>query len=448
MTQSPFSVDLNIDLGELPNEPEVLFRLAHRVNVACGGHAGDAHTMRQACLAAKAAGALVGAHPSFEDRAGFGRRPLPVPPHELKDSVARQCRALLEAARSCGIAVSHVKPHGALYHEANRLPEIASALVEGVLASLGVVPIVGPSRGELRLAAERASLPYLREGFADRGTLPDGSLVPRGAPGALIYEPEAAASQARRLAHSGGFDTLCVHSDTPNAVNIATRVREALAALEVRQDRRPAPVETLRGDDVFVPMPMGDAAWRIALPAQSNPAAVLNLLRSWPGVVDVVVADGWALVRFPSGAPPANPRDSLASLTQEPDTAPATHVIPVRYDGPDLDDVARQLELTTAEVIARHVAREYTVQLVGFLPSFAYLGPLDGELSRIGRRGAPRPRVPAGAVAVARGRTAVYPFASPGGWQLLGTAIDFQPFEPTRGARLKLGDRVRFEAAK
>lgn len=225
----PLTVDLNVDLGELPNEPEALYRLAHRVNVACGGHAGDASTMRQACLAAKAAGTLVGAHPSLEDRAHFGRRALSVPPDELKLSIARQCRALFEAARSCGLFVAHVKPHGALYHEANRRPEVAAAFVEGVLASLGPVPLVGSPRGELRLAAERASLPYLREGFADRGTLPDGSLVPRGAPGALISDVEVAAAQARRLALSGEFDTLCVHSDTPNAVDIATRVRAVLA---------------------------------------------------------------------------------------------------------------------------------------------------------------------------------------------------------------------------
>lgn len=193
--------------------------------------------------------------------------------------------------------------------------------------------------------------------------------------------------------------------------------------------------------------PMGDAAWRLDLPDAIDRAQALAMLRSLPRVLDAVVTDHHALVRFEPSQPPEDPRPSLERIGPAAGIETPLHVIAVRYDGPDLDDVAALCGLSRDEVIARHAERDYTVELVGFLPGFAYLGPLDEVLAKVPRRPAPRPRVPAMSVAIASGRTAVYPFASPGGWQLLGTAIDFIPFDPSRGATLALGDRVRFQPA-
>lgn len=193
--------------------------------------------------------------------------------------------------------------------------------------------------------------------------------------------------------------------------------------------------------------PMGDAAWRLDLPDAIDRAQALAMLRSLPRVLDAVVTDRHALVRFDPLHPPEDPRTSLERIGSAAGLVTPQHVIAVRYDGPDLDDVAALCGLSRDEVIARHAGREYTVELVGFLPGFAYLGQLDEVLAKVPRRPAPRPRVPAMSVAIASGRTAVYPFASPGGWQLLGTAIDFIPFDPSRGATLALGDRVRFQPA-
>lgn len=191
--------------------------------------------------------------------------------------------------------------------------------------------------------------------------------------------------------------------------------------------------------------PFGDAAWRIDdLPANADPAALLATLRAWPGVCDAVVADGSALVRFDPLHPPADPRRALSMVGPEAGVARGLHVLRVRYDGPDLDDVARACGLSRDEVIRRHSAPEYRVELVGFQPGFAYLGPLDPAL-HLPRRDAPRARVPALSVSIAMRRTGVYPFASPGGWHLLGTALDFRPFDPRTGSALKLGDRVRFQ---
>jgi UPF0271 protein len=191
-------------------------------------------------------------------------------------------------------------------------------------------------------------------------------------------------------------------------------------------------------------IPVGDTAWRIALPPDADPAAVLRLLRGWNRVVDVVLTDHHALVRFAPGAPPDDPRTAMQHLAPLPAEARLRHVVPARYDGPDLDLVASRTGLSRADVIALHCHRDYVVEMVGFLPGFAYLGPLDARLD-VPRLPSPRPRVPAGSIAIAAGRTGIYPFSSPGGWNLIGTAVAFLPFRAETGALLRVGDVVRFE---
>lgn len=220
---------LNIDLGELPDEPEALWALAELANVACGGHAGDDRSMANACALAKRHQTALGAHPSYEDRENFGRRSLAIPVAELEESVRRQCERLVAIARQQGVEVTHVKPHGALYHDAANDPALARAVIAAARAAIGSPAIVGPPGSKLLEAAREAGLAALAEGFADRGYRPDGTLVPRTEEGALLTRPEEAAAQARHLADSGRFDTLCVHSDTLGAVAIARAVREALS---------------------------------------------------------------------------------------------------------------------------------------------------------------------------------------------------------------------------
>ncbi len=231
-------VALNVDLGEAPGEPDELYALADQVNVACGGHAGDAESIARACRLALARGARVAAHPSYPDRARFGRASLDLPPGELARSARAQCAALAEVAARLGLAVDAVKPHGALYHDAARSPALAAALARACREGLALPPgrpltYVGPP-GAAPPAPETAGGPivYLAEGFADRAYEPDGSLRPRSAPGALLTDARACAAQALTLARSGRFHTLCVHGDTPGAVAIARAVRRALDEAE------------------------------------------------------------------------------------------------------------------------------------------------------------------------------------------------------------------------
>ncbi|MCY1033991.1 LamB/YcsF family protein [Corallococcus sp. BB11-1] len=420
---------LNIDLGELPGEDEQLYALAHLANIACGGHAGDADAMRRALELCERHGTLAGAHPSFEDRENFGRKALDVAPEVLRGQVAAQCGRLVALARARGVPVRHAKPHGALYHAANKSPALARAVVDGVVEALGAdVTLVGPGAGALREAARAAGLGYAREGFADRGTLPDGSLIPRGQPGAVLTDVAQARQNTVRLATGGAVDTLCVHGDTPGAVALAREVRAMLDALE-----RP-------------PEWLGDSALRLVLPEAVDRRQAREALCALPGVLDAVITESHACVYFDPATPPESPALVLTRLRVVP-AAPVERPllrIRVRYDGEDLPKVAAHAGLSVEEVVRRHTAREYTVRCVGFLPGFAYLGDVDPTIA-CPRLTTPRTRVPALAVGIAGERTGVYPFASPGGWNLVGTALDFTAFAPQLGAVMQLGDRVRFE---
>jgi len=225
---------LNIDLGELPDEAEELHSLAHLANIACGGHAGDPGSMRRALLACRQAGTRASAHPSYPDRPNFGRRSMSLSPGILKEELQRQLRALASVADALGVAVEAVKPHGALYHDADRQQELAKVVVDAAVEALGEgVAIIAPPGGAFAAETSRASVRHLREGFADRGLLADGGLIPRGQLGDLILDPLLAAAQARALALSGRYDTLCVHGDTAGSVEVARAVRLALDRVAV-----------------------------------------------------------------------------------------------------------------------------------------------------------------------------------------------------------------------
>ncbi|MGD0525576.1 MAG: carboxyltransferase domain-containing protein [Polyangiaceae bacterium] len=203
--------------------------------------------------------------------------------------------------------------------------------------------------------------------------------------------------------------------------------------------------------------PFGDTAWRARLPEASDGASrrtLLEALRALPDVVDVVVTEQHALVVLAEGAPLAGARDGITgtlarvSAAREATTAGPEvreHVVHVRYDGADLADVAAASALSPADVVALHTGALYEVAFLGFLPGFAYLRGLDSRLV-LPRRASPRSRVPALSVAIAGPYAGVYPFAAPGGWHLLGTALGFAPFDARAGAALAPGDRVRFVA--
>ena len=215
---------LNADLGEGAAHDAELMPLIRAANVGCGRHAGDALTARAALKLAARHGVEVGAHPGYPDRATFGRAELGWDAETAGANLLMQVGGLIALARAVPVAVTFLKPHGALYHRANADPTMAG--VVAAVALLTGLDLVGLPGSELARAAAKLNVPYRREGFADRRYAPDGTLVPRDQPDALIRDPAEAAEQARRLA--GGIDTLCVHGDTPGALAFA---RELAARL-------------------------------------------------------------------------------------------------------------------------------------------------------------------------------------------------------------------------
>jgi UPF0271 protein len=237
-------LDLNADLGEGVGDDDALLALVTSANAACGFHAGDAATMRAVATRAARLGVAVGAHVSYRDREGFGRRALDVPAERLADEVREQILALEACCREAGTRVRYVKPHGALYTTAARDGGVAAAVCAGA-AAFGALPVLAPPGSALLRAADAAGLGGVAEGFADRGYRSDGSLVPRSEPGALLDGADAIAEQAVALARgeiadAGGSPlrlqvrSLCVHGDTPGAVAAATAVRAALERAGVR----------------------------------------------------------------------------------------------------------------------------------------------------------------------------------------------------------------------
>jgi UPF0271 protein len=219
-------VNLNSDLGEGTADEEAVLASIDSANVACGVHAGSASTAIATAHRCRSLGVEVGAHPGYDDPQHFGRVELELAAAEIEALIAFQVAALAAV-----VPVAYIKPHGALYHRCQRDPAAAGALVR--VAARHGAGVMGQPGTEIIAAAGRSGVPAYREGFADRLMLADGSLAPRSHAGAIL-DLERAAEQAVRLARSGGFDTICVHGDTPGAGRIAAAVRAALREAGIR----------------------------------------------------------------------------------------------------------------------------------------------------------------------------------------------------------------------
>jgi 5-oxoprolinase (ATP-hydrolysing) subunit A len=225
------AIDLSADLGEGSPDEAGIWPLITSANVACGGHTGDQHSMREAARLAQQHGVRLGAHPSYPDRENFGRKSLTIAPDALRESLIAQIAALNTFAR-----VQHIKPHGALYNDAHKNRPLADIIISALDKTIA---IVAPDHSQMAATARAAGILVIREAFADRRYEPDGSLTPRSIEGSTLTVEEAAAQaallvQERTIITRDGtrvkipFDTLCIHADMPHAVERLRAIRRAI----------------------------------------------------------------------------------------------------------------------------------------------------------------------------------------------------------------------------
>lgn len=486
-------------------EDFALLEVITSANVACGGHAGDRTSMRTICEVAVGQGVAIGAQVSYVDRAGFGRRRLTVARATLTEQLREQWGDLSEAAEAAGGQVDYMRPHGALYNAALVDSEVASAVLDATPAGTPVLCLAGT---ELANLASQRGHPLAPEIFADRAVTDVGLLVPRGTPGAVLEDPDHVAERLANWLQTGFLTShtgravavaarsICVHSDTPGAVRSARLVRKALvsagatlrsfvgtfdavaepefaigspgrvavATTPSRFGTTPADRNASDADASSPKITAHQYGERAVLVDVDGFAATLlaDLARRAFGqtLLDAVPATGCVLLKFDAPTDAAGVssliRPSLQALAGErPELAAADHpegvtaasptaTIDVRYVGPDLVTVAKALGITADEVIALHSQSTYEVAFFGFSPGFAYLTGLPQRL-HLPRRETPRTVVPAGAVAIASGYTAVYPRSSPGGWHLLGqTEAEMFNASRTPPTLIGPGSKVRF----
>ncbi len=252
------AIDLNCDLGESDNPAQIaidaaLLAIVTSANIACGGHAGDEASMTRTVRAAMERAVAVGAHPSYPDRANFGRVEMDMDPAAIEAAVAEQVRTLDRVARSLGVRLSHAKPHGALYHAAMSRMPVADAIARAVRAIDPAITLVGLAGAPGLARWRELGSPVAAEAFADRRYEPDGTLRSRTQPGALIETPAQAADQAVDIALGRGAiaidgraiairaETICIHGDTPRAPALAAAIRGALEGAGLRIERLDGP---------------------------------------------------------------------------------------------------------------------------------------------------------------------------------------------------------------
>lgn len=239
------SIDFNCDLGEGCGSDSQIIPLISSASIACGGHAGDAQSMRETLLLCAEHGVVAGAHPSYPDRGNFGRVSMDIPHAALLESLVMQLRALHEIARDVGVRIRHVKPHGALYNDAAKDASIADVVIDAVEQVDPSLLIVGLAGSVLVERARARGIAVLEEAFVERGYLSNGQLAPRGTQGAVLERVEQSLAQLDDIVRSGtvktvdgdrialNADTVCLHGDREDAADFARELRKYLDEIEI-----------------------------------------------------------------------------------------------------------------------------------------------------------------------------------------------------------------------
>jgi UPF0271 protein len=398
---------INCDLGEgLGNDAELMPYL-HSCSIACGGHAGDEHSIRETVRLAIAHDVKIGAHPSFDDRQNFGRVAVETSRSDLTASLVQQIKLVREECIAQGAKLHHVKTHGALYNLMCEDKQLQAAVEDAVCEIDADLPLYAPpffTPNRLRV---------ISEGFADRAYTDDGRLLPRGEDGAVINDVEAALTQAQSLNH----ETICVHGDNPAALEIVKHLSQRLVDF----------------------LPYGDDHYLINWSQKIHPDILWAVLAAKKQIQQALpnakLVHAYCSLLVHHQDLDKIKRAVAESVIQE--VCGTTHYVKVDYA---IDEFAEQINLSAAEAVRLHSEPDYLVYFLGFLPGFPYLGGLNPRL-HLPRLSRPTAKVVAGSVAIGGQQTGIYPQDSPGGWHVIGHT-DFKLW-PTQ---LSPGDIIRFEA--
>jgi UPF0271 protein len=401
-----YLVNINCDLGEgLGNDAELMPYL-HSCNIACGGHAGDAHSVRDTVKVAIDHNVRIGAHPSFDDRQNFGRVAVDVSHAELTASLVRQIKLVRDECVTQGAKLHHVKPHGALYNLMCEDKSLQDAVEDALCEVDAQLPLYAPPF----FTSNRLNV--VSEGFADRAYKEAGILRPRGEDGAVIDNVDAALKQTQSL----NCQTICVHGDNPAALEIVKHLTQRLIEI----------------------VPYGEGAWLINWSQKIHPDILWAVLAAKNALEEkLAVRCVHAYCSLLVFHPDKNQIEKVIAESRITAVGGKVHEVHVDYQ---VGTFAQQVNLSEQQVIELHTAPEYLIYFLGFLPGFPYLGGLDPRL-HLPRLAQPKQNIPEGAVAIGGAQAGIYPQSSPGGWHVVGQT-DFEMW-PTQFAA---GDRIKFIA--
>ena len=399
-------MNINCDLGEgLGNDAELMPYL-HSCSIACGGHAGDANSVRKTIRLAIDYDVHIGAHPSFDDRQNFGRLSVKVSRVDLTASLVRQIKLVRDECLTQGVKLHHVKPHGALYNLMCEDQQLQAAIEDAVCEVDPELPLYAPPF----FTSKR--LRVVSEGFADRAYTSTGRLRPRGAEGAVIEDVNTALAQTQAL----NCETICVHGDNPAALEIIKHLTQRLIEI----------------------VPYGADAWLINWSQKIHPDILWAVLAAKKTLEEnFAVRCVHAYCSLLVFHPDKNEIENAIASSTITTISGKVHEVTVDYQ---VAAFAQQVNLSEQQVIDLHSAPEYLIYFLGFLPGFPYLGGLNPRL-HLPRLAQPRQNIAAGSVAIGGAQTGIYPQSSPGGWHVIGQT-DFEMW-PTQFAA---GDRIKFIA--
>ncbi len=455
-------IHINCDVGEGVGNEEILMPYLNACNIACGGHAGDVETMNTVVALAKKYQVEIGAHPSYPDRANFGRVSVEMKEAEFIQTIQQQISNLEEIVALHNAKITHIKPHGALYNDVAKSIEKAQLFLKAISTYKDKYQLYIPHNSVIETEALQQNFKVFYEAFADRNYEDDLTLVSRKKSNAVLTEigeiiPHVSTLKNEQKVHtiSGRkinlkSNTFCVHSDTLNAIEIVQQLHTYFNA-ETNDSAMSFP--TCK--------PYGNSGILLTWEAEMTSKVLTNVLEfkekilnfKLKVIVELIQSNNSILIiydelkiNFKVFKHLLERLLSLESSKIQPQTSYCWE-IPVCYDptfGIDLEEIAQKNKLTIDEIIQLHTASKYQVFSIGFLPGFLYLGGLDKRL-HIDRKSTPRLEVKKGAVGIGGMQTGIYPKSSPGGWQILGNSpLNFFEVSSEKPCFAKAGDFIKF----